>query len=68
MSLPSTNHSELVSLLAQVDANTLLAALSEAKAGKESYEDFLPMRLYEGLEVDLDNFIKALEEHKAQRG
>lgn len=63
MSEVSEEYTQLLKLLADIDANSLLAALSEAKTGKREYEDFLPMRLYEELEVDLNEFIKGLQEH-----
>ena len=62
---PTADYYKLVELLRHSDAEPTLSALAEGKRGNCEYRDFLQVEIIQNAEAVLDDFIKALENRKA---
>ena len=55
----------LVELLGQSNSESVSHALAEGKTGNCEYDDFLPADIVQNAEAALNDFIKALEDYRA---
>lgn len=60
-------HEVLIESIRDMTAEELLSVLSDAFTGCDGYQDYMPIRLYEDLEIALEEFIQALRSHAADQ-